>query len=409
VACPIEPWDCVGNVAKSVARDAFSSIAHDFGTAAAGAIDWLWSQIQSATAVSLHGRGFDLDIGIVATIAGTVAVGLFALQLIIGTVRRDPGALARAARGLVVAFIGGGASIAVVTLLLAAVDDLSAGVVQAATGGSIEQMGHDILTGASISAATQNPAGLMLLSLAALVSVVIVWAALVVRKILIIVTAVFAPLAFAGSLADITASWTRRWIETTVALVVSKLILVIIFVCGLGILVDGVGQAGSGTTQTITQVVSGMLVLALAGFAPWLALKLVHFVGDQTHHLHLLATTSTAGAQRAYSAAQKAQPWAMKAAGVGGSANGFARQSSQGSQPGIGPLGSPTAPSSIGQPGWFHTPTAAGGTSGWADRSGSGRGQPASPTPPPSPPPSTGAPPGSASRPVGPPRTDPPA
>ena len=41
MACPIEPWDCVGNVAKSVARDAFSSIAHDFGTAAAGAIDWL--------------------------------------------------------------------------------------------------------------------------------------------------------------------------------------------------------------------------------------------------------------------------------------------------------------------------------------------------------------------------------
>ena len=61
------PWDptgCASDIAKSVAGDAFSSIAHDFGTAAAGAIDWLWSQIQSATAVSLQGRGFDLDIGI---------------------------------------------------------------------------------------------------------------------------------------------------------------------------------------------------------------------------------------------------------------------------------------------------------------------------------------------------------
>src|SRR5690242_7936229 len=67
-----------------------------------------------------------------------------------------------------------------------------------------------------------------------------------VRQVLIVVTAVFAPLAFAGSLADITVAWTRRWVETTVALIVAKLILVLIFVVGLGLLVDGVGQAGRG-------------------------------------------------------------------------------------------------------------------------------------------------------------------
>ena len=136
-------------------------------------------------------------------------------------------------------------------------------------------------------------AALLLLSLACIVATVIVYFALVIRKVLIVVTAIFAPLAFAGSLADITVSWTRRWIETTVALIVSKLILILIFVAGYGILIEGVGQAGSGTTQKVTQVISGILVLFLAGFAPWSALKIVHFTGEHAHpvsYTHLVGS-----------------------------------------------------------------------------------------------------------------------
>ena len=62
--------------------------------------------------------------------------------------------------------------------------------------------------------------------------------------------------------------WVRRWVEVTVALVVSKLVLVLIFVVGYFMLVQGVGQAGSGVSQQVTQVVAGAIVLALAGFAP---------------------------------------------------------------------------------------------------------------------------------------------
>lgn len=335
MSCPWNPVDCVTGVAKSVASGAFASIARDFGKAADSAINWLWAQLGSATSVHLGGAGFSLDLGIVAAIAGTVAAGLFVIQLITAALRRDPGGLGRAVKGLLVAFLAGGAAIAVVNLLIGVTDDLSAGAVQAATGGFVEQMGHDILAGGAISAATANPDGMMLLSLAALAAVVVVWAALMVRKVLIVVTAVFAPLAFAGSMADITVAWTRRWVETTVALIVSKLILILIFVVGLGMVVDRVGQAGSGVTQTVTQTVSGMLVLALAGFAPWVALKVVHFVGDQTHHLHLLASSSSAGAARVYSAAQKAQPWvtgALASSSNGGVAAGGAGAGGSGSR-----------------------------------------------------------------------------
>ena len=295
MSCAItSPWDCVtsitGQTASRIAKDAFASIARDFGHVAASAIDWLWSQIGAATSVQLGGAGFELDLGIVAAIAGVVAMGLFVVQVITGVLRRDHGALARAGRGLLVAFLGSAAAITATNLLLSAVDALSNGVVEVATGGSIEQLGSHLLVASALAEAA-DPAGVLLLALVTLVAVVVVWFAMTVRKLLIIVTAVFAPVAFAGSLADISSSWVRRWVETTAALIVSKLVLVVIFIVGLGILVDGAGQApasGLGAVgQTLTQAVAGLLVLCLAGFAPWLALRLVHFSGDHFAQLHV--------------------------------------------------------------------------------------------------------------------------
>src|ERR1700730_10308031 len=125
---PLSYGDCAGQVAKSVAGDAFESIARSFGHAAQDATTWLWDQLGQATSVHLGGAGFATMLGIVAAIAGTVAVGLFVLQVIRAVLRRDPGGLARAVKGLFVAFLAGGAAVAVVNLLLAAVDALCNGV-----------------------------------------------------------------------------------------------------------------------------------------------------------------------------------------------------------------------------------------------------------------------------------------
>jgi hypothetical protein len=317
LSCSItDPLGCLSSAAKSVAGDAFSAIAQDFGKAADSTINWLWSQLSEATAVHLGGRGFNLDIGIVAAITGVVAVGLFIIQLAASALRRDPGGLARAIRGLFVAFLAGGAAVSVTNLALSAIDSLSAGVVQLAMGSTVDQMGHKLLAGGAVLS-VGNPAGVFLLSIVAIAASVIVWAALVVRKALIVVSAVFAPLAFAGSLADITVGWTRKWIEIMAALIISKLVLVIIFIVGWGILDTGVGKAGSGTTQAITQTATGLLILTLAGFAPWMALKLVHFGDDQFHRLHVLASTTSVGARAAAAVPQKVAAWKATAATFG--------------------------------------------------------------------------------------------
>lgn len=313
---PVSYGNCFSNVAKSAAGDAFHSIAESFGNAADHAVNWLWGQMDSATAVHLGGKGFGLEVGITGAIAGTVAVGLFAIQIIQSVLRREPGGLARAGKGLLIAFLGGAVAITVVNLLLSATDSLCNGVVKVATGTNVAGLGKLVLGSTALTSSVTGSAALLLLSLACIAAAVIVYAALVVRKVLIVVTAVFAPIAFAGSLADITVSWTRRWIETTIALIASKLILVIIFVAGYGILIEGVGQSGSGTTQKVTQVISGILVLFVAGLAPWLALKVVHFTGEHAQQLHTLGSSAVGGVAATGRAAQKAAPYVARAAGM---------------------------------------------------------------------------------------------
>ncbi|MBO0694412.1 MAG: hypothetical protein J2P58_16015, partial [Acidimicrobiaceae bacterium] len=258
----------------------------------------MWGQLGQATAVHLGGVGFDQDLAIVGAISGVVAVGLFMIQIATSVLRRDPGGLGRAVKGLFIAFLAGGVAVGATNLALSAVDSLSAGVVQLTMGTTIDRMGPRLLSTNAI-AAVSNPAGMFLLAIVAILASVIVWAALLVRKALIVVSAVFAPLAFAGSLADITVSWTRKWIEMMAALIISKLVLVLIFVIGWGILDGHAGQATTGTTQTVTQTATGLLILTLAGFAPWMALKLVHFGEDQFHRLHILSSGTASGARTA--------------------------------------------------------------------------------------------------------------
>jgi type IV secretion system protein TrbL len=385
-----DPVSCIsglsGGVAKQIAGSAFSAIAHDFAKAADSAVNWLWGQMSAATAVTLGGAGWQTDLGITVALAVTIGLGLFVIQVIASTIRREPGDLVRAGRGLLVAFVAGGAAIAVTNLLLAASDGISAGIVRVGAGTTIQGLGRQILGPSTLSGIT-NAAAVMLVSFAMIFATVVVWFALTLRKLLIVVAAVFAPVAFTGALADITSSWVRKWVEMTVALIVSKIVLVVIFVVGLGVLEGGAGesaQSGIGHgAQTVTQVVVGVMILLLAGFAPWLAIKLVHFAGDSFHAIHASAGSVRQGAQTAIDVPRKMTSMGQRASnsvssssssqGAGKSAaqngNGAADASSpNGAKKGAGTGGASSAKGATGTSG----AAAGGGAAGGGGTAGGG-------------------------------------
>jgi hypothetical protein len=159
---------------------------------------------------------------------------------------------------------------------------------------------------------------------------------------LIIITAVYAPIAFAGGVADLSRGWVRKWLEAMLALVFSKLILIIIFVIGLGVL-GGMGSATGGTPlNSITGEITGLLILLVAGFSPWMALRLVHFTGDHMATMGQSASHASAGASTVVGAPQKAAQMKYSAMTLGGHRSGSGAPPS-GS--GLGPIGGDVATS----------------------------------------------------------------
>lgn len=288
--------------AIGAATDPFGTIAGYFSGAANNATAWLWDQLNDATTLDLNSPHLVREIGITAAIAAVLCVGLFLVQVIGAALRGHPVMLGRAFSGLIISFVGSAFAIATTRVLLGAVDALSNGVVQATLGTNIDGIGEKL---AFIRLGTlSNPAATILFSFVVLASVAIVWAAMMIRKMMILLAAVLAPLAFAGATADFTRGWVRKWIEFMAAMIASKLLLVIILSLGIFV-VNGAGQSGSGPTQTVTQLAGGSLILLLGGLAPWVAIRMFHFAGDSLYAAHSVARQSSAGAQSVIAAPQK--------------------------------------------------------------------------------------------------------
>jgi len=263
---------------------------------------WLWDQIDSATSLDLSSPDLAKELAATAAIAAVLCLGLFLIQVITATLRREPGGLGRAVRGLFVSFLGSAFALASAKLLIAATDALSASVVSYTMGTNIHGVGDKLAFAQLVSVA--NPALALIFAIVILCASVMVWAAMMTRKMMILIAAVLAPLAFSGATADITRSWVRRWIEFVAAMIVSKLLLVIILSVGVSVL-NGAGQAGSEPTQVFTQLSAGSLILLMGGLAPWVAILMFHFAGDSLYAAHATAAQGSAGARSIVAAPRK--------------------------------------------------------------------------------------------------------
>jgi type IV secretion system protein TrbL len=191
--------------------------------------------------------------------------------------------------------------------------------------------------------------------------VVVVWAAMMIRKMMIIIAAVLTPLAFSGATADITRGWVRKWIEFMAAMIASKLLLVIILMIGVSV-IDGAGiSAQPGPGQQLTQLATGSLILLMGGFAPWAAIKMFHFTGDALYSAHTSVAAAPSGARTVLAAPQKLNVMHSQASGGIAKLSDAGAGSSAGSHP---PKESskllPQKPAPSGHPGGHLNPTASG-------------------------------------------------
>lgn len=280
-----EVCNAVGEGTASLIAAPFDWLANAMGSAAAWMFETVWSAFDTTTLVDLTDPAYISVFNVLFGVAVFVTLLLFCLQLISGVVRRDPSALSRAALGAAKSVLGSFVIITITGVLLEITDQLSIGVVQA-TGNTMEGMGDRVaLLAGGLTAINVGSPGVgailtIFLSALAISGAAIVWFSLLIRKALLLVAIVFGPIALSGATWDAAKGWFTKWVSFVVALILSKLVLVVIFL----VAVTQVSAPIDADLASISDPIAGIVLMFIAAFAPYISYKFLSFVGFDMYH-----------------------------------------------------------------------------------------------------------------------------
>ena len=301
---------CVGSAVTSPICQGVDGIGSAlFGTGATAALDamsswvgsgaaWLLNQagqaIASSTTVDLSSPWFLQRYHDVVAILGPLALPLVVAAAIHALFRQSAALLLRAVLiQLPFAMVLAGAAIELVTLLLGITDQLCWSI-SVGTQGSIESVTSSLASAvisSGGSASSGVPAFIVLLgAMVAALAALMLWIELLLRSAAIYVAVAFLPLVLVTMIWPALTSWTRRLVETLVALIFSKVVIVLA-------LDLAVGAMGTVSGRGFTTVITGISLLLLASFAPFSLLKLLPlFEASAAGHLEGLRQRAVASA-----------------------------------------------------------------------------------------------------------------
>lgn len=274
-----------GKAAASLISAPFDWLAQAIGGAAKWLFEAVWKVFDQTTLVDVTSPQYISVYNILFGIAVFIMLLFFCLQLITGLIHRDPTALSRAALGLAKSVLGSFVVITLTALALQIVDQLCTGIIQAA-GQTTASMGDKIallaagLVGINIAAPGVGAIITIFLAGLAVTAAAIVWFSLLVRKALLLVAIVFAPMAFSGASWDATKGWINKWAMFVVALICSKFVLVVMFL----VAITQVSKPIDADLASISDPIAGVVLMAMAAFAPYLTYKFISFVGFDMYH-----------------------------------------------------------------------------------------------------------------------------
>lgn len=277
--------DTVGQGAATLIAAPFDWLAQAMGGAAAWLFEAVWAVFDTTTLVDVTDEGYVGVYNILFGVAVFVVLIFFCLQLITGLIHRDPTALTRAALGAAKSILGSFVAIGLTGLLLEITDQLAVGIVQA-TGNTMESIGDRItllaagFAGVNIAAPGVGAIVTIFLAGLAISAAAIVWFSLLIRKALLLVAIVFAPIALAGFSWDATKGWFGKWATFVIALILSKLVLVVIFL----VAITQVSAPIELDLASISDPIAGVVLMFIAAFAPYMTYKFVTFIGFDMYH-----------------------------------------------------------------------------------------------------------------------------
>jgi len=274
-----------GDAAGTVVTAPFDWLAQSLGGAAQWMFESVWQVVATTTFVDVTSGEYTKVYNIVFGIGVFVMLGFFMLQVIGGMIRREPAALSRAVLGLAKSILGSFVALTLLATALEITDQLCIGIVHAA-GTNMDEIGNKLAVLAvglgAINLSAPGAGAILTIFLASLsiIGAMVVWISLLIRKALLLIAIVLAPIALAGASWDVTRGWVSRWATFVIAMILSKIVVVLIFL----IATAQVSAPIDADLESVSQPMAGVVLMLMAGFAPYLTYKAIAFMGFDMYH-----------------------------------------------------------------------------------------------------------------------------
>lgn len=334
-------WDPISDIGKSAADAVFGELWQEIGSACQSVTAALWHAVTSSTDISFSssawtGAATQGLLGVVGELSAALMLLMVMLAIIRAVARGEPAAAARAVVvDLPISCIGAVALVGITAVITAASDQAADAIMHLGPSAAMTSFAANFPT---VITSLQFVGGLG--GILFLLGAFMVWLELLVRAGLVYLMVATGPLLLAMRVhPGFSPAW-KKFAETGVAVIFSKVFVAVALVLGLALTTGGTGGGAAGTGQHIGQLLAGIGMMGLAAFAPFVLLRFVPVV-----EAALLAQGISRMPGRAAMQSIQMAYYGHGLARLAGTGGGAAAGAAVGTGPGAGPSRRPGPPS----------------------------------------------------------------
>lgn len=301
--CLINPGSCAISAGKDAITDSVwdsfvSWLAKGLGQMSTD----VFQSFSDSTTPDFSQQWWKSNLDLVISISLPLLVIAFVIQCASAAIRREPARLGQAVFGALLGTAGVPFAVGIVGLCGQAVDQMATAILgNPATRPGIKKL-LDVTALMSIGTLGGFLAVAVMFGLIATAGLYFV---MLIREVALVAFVVFAPIALASWTWSATRHWLRRWIEVVGSLLFSKVAMAVVFTLGL----SATGAADQSAQPSVGTFLTGVMLFAMAAFAPLATYSFIHWAGDQGHTAIHALQQGNAGASAVKARVEQAQQW----------------------------------------------------------------------------------------------------
>ncbi|WP_329000897.1 type IV secretion system protein [Kribbella sp. NBC_00709] len=263
---------------------------------------YVFQSFSDSTTPDFNQKWWTDNLDLVVSISLPLLVIAFVIQCASAAIRREPARLGQAVFGALLGTAGVPFAVGIVGASGQAVDQMATAIL----GNPRTKPGFERMLDVTALLSVGTLGGFLAVAVVfGLIATALLYFVMLIRQVALVAFVVFAPIALASWTWSATRHWLRRWIEVVGALLFSKVAMAVVFTLGL----SATGAADNPADASIGTFLTGVLLFAMAAFAPLATYSFIHWAGDQGHTAVHALQQGTAGASAVKERMEQAQQW----------------------------------------------------------------------------------------------------